>query len=178
MRIKTLVLISLTAVLAANVNGNLRQASLPVSQNQASANAPQRVKLELISPEIATKVVTKERNNKEASRSKTRVEPSNVSANQEFAKSYMLSQYNWGEDQFSCLVSLWQRESGWNHNAKNKSSGAYGIPQSLPGTKMASAGSDWKTNPHTQIKWGLTYINKRYETPCGAWGAFKKKGWY
>jgi Transglycosylase SLT domain len=84
----------------------------------------------------------------------------------------------WGEDQYSCLVALWNRESGWNAFAMNKSSGAYGIPQALPGTKMASAGADWATNPATQITWGLGYITGRYSTPCGAWQASESKGWY
>jgi hypothetical protein len=71
--------------------------------------------------------------------------------------------------QWNCLYNLWTRESGWNVYAENTSSGAYGIPQSLPGSKMQSAGSDWETNPATQIKWGLGYISAVYGTPCGAW---------
>ncbi|GIF16092.1 lytic transglycosylase domain-containing protein [Actinoplanes teichomyceticus] len=74
-----------------------------------------------------------------------------------------------GLDQFACLNKLWNKESGWNYRAENRSSGAYGIPQSLPGSKMAAFGSDWRTNPATQIRWGLDYIKKRYDTPCGAW---------
>jgi hypothetical protein len=84
----------------------------------------------------------------------------------------------WGDDQFSCLVSLWNKESGWRVNAENTSSGAYGIPQALPGSKMGSAGSDWATNPATQISWGLGYISGRYGTPCGAWGHSQSVGWY
>jgi hypothetical protein len=84
----------------------------------------------------------------------------------------------WGEGEFSCLVSLWNKESGWNVYASNASSGAYGIPQALPGNKMASAGSDWATNPATQIQWGLGYISGRYGTPCGAWGHSQSVGWY
>jgi hypothetical protein len=80
--------------------------------------------------------------------------------------------------QFPCLDKLWKRESGWNHRASNASSGAYGIPQSLPGSKMASEGSDWRTNPATQIKWGLGYIKGRYGTPCGAWSHSENVGWY
>jgi uncharacterized protein YabE (DUF348 family) len=94
------------------------------------------------------------------------------------AKRMMADSYGWGDDQFACLVSLWQRESGWRANAANRSTGAYGIPQSLPASKMATAGADWQTNPTTQIKWGLGYISGRYGTPCGAWGAFQSKGWY
>ncbi|TFC77474.1 lytic transglycosylase domain-containing protein [Cryobacterium sp. TMS1-20-1] len=84
----------------------------------------------------------------------------------------------WGEDQYNCLVSLWQKESGWRVNAENSSSGAYGIPQALPGSKMATAGDDWATNAGTQIEWGLSYITGRYGTPCGAWGKSQASGWY
>lgn len=84
----------------------------------------------------------------------------------------------WNSKQYSCLVTLWNKESRWNHKAKNRYSGAYGIPQSLPGNKMRSAGKDWKTNPATQIKWGLSYIKQRYKTPCGALSAHARKGWY
>ena len=90
----------------------------------------------------------------------------------------MAADRGWGAGQFSCLKSLWARESGWNYRAMNPSSGAYGIPQALPGGKMASAGSDWRTNPATQIKWGLDYISDRYGTPCGAWGHSESSGWY
>jgi hypothetical protein len=81
-------------------------------------------------------------------------------------------------DQFPCLDKLWKRESGWNYKAKNSSSGAQGIPQALPGNKMAKFGDDWETNPATQIKWGLDYIEGRYDTPCGAWGHSQDTGWY
>ena len=83
----------------------------------------------------------------------------------------------WGEDQYSCLVSLWNKESGWRVNAANPS-GAYGIPQALPGSKMSSAGSDWETNAATQIEWGLGYVSGRYGTPCGAWAHSVDVGWY
>lgn len=90
----------------------------------------------------------------------------------------MVKGRGWGDDQFACLVALWKKESGWRVNAYNASSGAYGIPQSLPGRKMASAGSDWETNPATQISWGLGYISGRYGDPCGAWGHSQRVGWY
>lgn len=84
-----------------------------------------------------------------------------------------------GDDaEFSCLVALWNRESRWNPYALNRSSGAYGIPQSLPGHKMASAGADWRTNPDTQIRWGLGYIKGRYGSPCAAWAHSQAVGWY
>lgn len=84
----------------------------------------------------------------------------------------------WSENDFSCLVELWAHESGWRVNAGNVITGAYGIPQALPGSKMASAGDDWMTNPATQIAWGLGYIAGRYSSPCGAWDAWSAKGWY
>lgn len=84
----------------------------------------------------------------------------------------------WTGSEWTCLDLLWQRESGWNPSASNPSSGAYGIPQALPGSKMGSAGSDWATNPATQIEWGLGYIADRYGTPCGAWGHSESVGWY
>lgn len=90
----------------------------------------------------------------------------------------MLAGYGWGDDQFGCLVSLWDRESGWNYQSYNSSSGAAGIPQALPGSKMASAGADWQTNPATQIAWGLGYIAGRYGNPCGAWAHSESNGWY
>lgn len=90
----------------------------------------------------------------------------------------LVSARGWGDSEFQCVVALWNRESHWNPYAKNSSSGAYGIPQALPGSKMASAGSDWQTNPVTQIKWGLGYIAGRYGTPCSALGHSNSVGWY
>ena len=104
--------------------------------------------------------------------------PTDPTGAQAIARDMMLSQYGWGDDQFGCLVPLWQRESGWNVNAYNASSGATGIPQALPGNKMASAGADWQTNPATQISWGLSYISGRYGTPCAAWDHSESAGWY
>jgi hypothetical protein len=87
---------------------------------------------------------------------------------QAYARS-VLGSYGWGDDQFGCLVSLWTQESGWRANALNTSSGAYGIPQALPASKLAAAGPDWRTNQDTQVNWGLAYIKSSYGTPCGAW---------
>ena len=90
----------------------------------------------------------------------------------------MMSSFGYDPNtQFSCLDSIWTRESGWRWNAAN-ASGAYGIPQALPGSKMASAWADWQTNPATQIKWGLGYIQSIYGTPCGAWSFWQAHGWY
>jgi hypothetical protein len=80
--------------------------------------------------------------------------------------------------QFTCLDALWSRESGWNVYASNPGSGAYGIPQALPGAKMASAGQNWQTDAATQIRWGLSYIDSMYGSPCGAWSHEEADGWY
>jgi len=90
----------------------------------------------------------------------------------------MLGQFGWSGSQFSCLEPLWERESGWDVTAENPSSGAYGIPQALSGSLMASAGPDWQTDAATQIRWGLTYIQGRYGSPCGAWAHEEADGWY
>ncbi|WP_309127951.1 phospholipase [Microbacterium sp.] len=94
------------------------------------------------------------------------------------ARDLASSRYGWGEGEFSCLSSLWQKESGWNYQAYNASSGATGIPQALPGSKMATAGADWRTNAATQIAWGLDYIQRAYGSPCSAWGHSQAVNWY
>ncbi|MFG1682974.1 lytic transglycosylase domain-containing protein [Nonomuraea sp. NPDC049269] len=91
---------------------------------------------------------------------------------------HQVVQRAWSYQEFRCLDNLWTRESNWNHRAYNSSSGAYGIPQALPGGKMRGAGPDWKSNPETQIRWGLAYIKGRYGRPCGAWGHFRSHNWY
>ena len=90
----------------------------------------------------------------------------------------MMAGHGWGDSEFSCLENLWTRESSWNYQAENASSGAYGIPQALPGTKMSEVADDWATNPTTQITWGLNYISGRYGTPCSAWAHSESVGWY
>ena len=90
----------------------------------------------------------------------------------------LLPDHGWSQSQFSCLEKLWNKESRWKVNADNPSSTAYGIPQALPGNRMAAYGKDWRTNPVTQIKWGLDYIEATYGSPCSAWGHSQAKGWY
>lgn len=97
---------------------------------------------------------------------------------QAYAKNLCINTYGWTENDFNCLVKLWERESNWNPNAHNKSSGAHGICQALPASKMASEGSDYMTNYKTQIRWGLKYITNRYGTPSNAWTHSQQKGWY
>jgi len=90
----------------------------------------------------------------------------------------MLGSFGWSASQFACLDPLWAHESGWSVTAHNASSGAYGIPQAVPGSKMASAGPDWQTNATTQIKWGLQYIKGTYGSPCAAYAHEQSTGWY
>ena len=97
------------------------------------------------------------------------------------ARSYaygQLAAMGFGAEQNNCLLLLWNRESGWRTNAYNSSSGAYGIPQSLPGSKMSVMGADWRTSYTTQVNWGLAYISSRYTTPCTAWAHSQSVDWY
>ena len=94
------------------------------------------------------------------------------------AKAIIAEKYQWGEAQYACLNKLWTKESHWNYKARNKVSGAHGIAQALPAEKMSVVATDWRTNPVTQIRWGLRYITMRYDTPCKAWSHFKAKRYY
>ncbi len=96
----------------------------------------------------------------------------------EIARQILKNKYGYGEGQFNCFNNIIMRESMWRVNATNPSSGAYGIPQALPGSKMATVASDWRTNPATQIIWGIEYMKGRYGSPCGAWGFKSSHGWY
>jgi hypothetical protein len=94
------------------------------------------------------------------------------------AKSILMDEYGFTEKEYKCLNSLWTQESNWNYKSRNKKSGAHGIPQALPASKMNVVSTDWRTNPVTQIRWGLRYISIRYETPCKAWAKHKRSNWY
>ena len=100
------------------------------------------------------------------------------SANKELGRHLAATLYGWSGEQFTCYDNIIMRESLWDQYADNPTSSAYGIPQALPGKRMASEGADWKTNPATQIKWGLKYVKERYGTPCKAWAFKRAKGWY
>ena len=102
---------------------------------------------------------------------------SDPTAAQSTAKSLLASE-GFSSSEWPCLYDIWEQESTWNVYADNAASGAYGIPQSLPASKMAAAGADWQTNPVTQIRWGLSYIAATYGTPCGAWSHEQAAGWY
>lgn len=154
MRFKTKVMIPAVALLTSLL------VSLPTAQDQAKANERQKCGI------------------KQISRSYKRLPYAQPAYNKRFAQTYMSTVYGWCGSQYNCLVTLWNRESGWRVNAHNKSSGAHGIPQSLPGSKMASAGKDWYSNPQTQIRWGLRYISQRYGSPCSALSHSHRTGWY
>ena len=94
------------------------------------------------------------------------------------AKAILIDEYGFTEKEYKCLNSLWTQESNWNYKSRNKKSGAHGIPQALPASKMNVVSTDWRTNPVTQIRWGLRYISIRYETPCKAWAKHKRSNWY
>jgi hypothetical protein len=131
--------------------------SLPMAQSQANAKEKHTI--------CKTQA---------ASRTYTRVRYATPQYNKRFALYYMASKYGWCGAQYSCLVTMWNHESGWQTTAHNRS-GAHGVPQALPGSKM---GKGWRNNPHVQIKWGLKYIRVRYGTPCGAWSFWQRNHWY
>jgi len=133
------------------VSKNSSPASLSASISEMALVAQISAQVELARTEVGAKKVTKE---------------------------IMGAEYAWDEDEFKCLNRLWTKESHWNYKAHNSRSGAHGIPQALPAIKMEVISDDWRTNPVTQIRWGLRYIDIRYETPCGAWAKFKRSRYY
>jgi hypothetical protein len=140
--------------------GQARREQLAEQQRQKAARAAREARQK------------RERAARSASRTVSYGDPHRIAA------SMMSERYGWGSGEYSCLSSLWGHESGWDVHAENPSSGAYGIPQALPGSKMSSYGSDWQDNAVTQIEWGLAYIDQSYGTPCGAWSTFQSQGWY
>lgn len=143
------------------------------TQKQAEAAA-------LARQQEAERVAREQERTAEAERRSAALEIGSAQENPRFAAQVLMSEYGFGPDQWGCLERLWTGESDWRWWAENPSSGAYGIPQSLPATKMAEMGEDWQTNPVTQIRWGLNYINLSYGTPCNAlefWNA-QNPHWY
>jgi hypothetical protein len=144
----------------------------PVKRTGAAARVPRRI----IMMELAKRA---ERIAASMASASPEVLPTDVNPNSNRGLGYhLMLQFGVAADQWQYLDALWQRESGWNHLAKNASSGAYGIPQSLPGSKMADVAPDWRTNAETQITWGLAYIAARYDNPQGAWEQSQRVGWY
>ena len=144
----------------------------PVKRTGAAVRVPRRVIMEQLAKRA-------ERIAASMASASPEVLPTDVDPNSNRGLGYRLMlQFGVAADQWQYLDALWQRESGWNHLAENASSGAYGIPQSLPGSKMAQVAPDWRTNPETQITWGLAYIAARYSNPRGAWEHSQRFGWY
>lgn len=144
----------------------------PVKRTGAAARVPRRVIMKLLAKRA-------ERIAASMASASPEVLPTDVDPDSNRGLGYRLMlQFGFAADQWQYLDALWQRESGWSHLAENASSGAYGIPQSLPGSKMADVAPDWRTNPETQITWGLAYIAARYGDPEGAWGHSQRVGWY
>ena len=144
----------------------------PPRQTGARANVPDEVILEQLraaAERIAQRLPTM----------RPAPTPADVDPGTNRALGYqLLIEFGFGADQWPYLDALWTRESGWDHLAKNPRSGAYGIPQSLPATKMAVVGDDWRSNPYTQIRWGLAYIAARYGNPQRAWQHSERLNWY
>lgn len=148
-------------------------ASKPVAKPAASTSAAKAA-----SPKSkASQEVASARSAMTASRSKARVvKKANESPRQTGRR--LASAKGWGGQQFACLDKLWTKESDWTVTADNPTSDAYGIPQALPGSKMASAGAGWRNDAETQIRWGLSYIDDVYGTPCSAWAHSRATNWY
>jgi hypothetical protein len=136
--------------------------------------------IEALSAEVTTAVVAFDQAAAEAAAAAAAAQAAanTVAGAQNTARTLGASQYGWDDGQFACLVKLWTKESNWNFASYNPSSGAGGIPQALPASKMATAGADWQSNASTQVAWGLAYISRGYGTPCSAWSHSQAVNWY
>lgn len=153
--------------------GTARAKIEAAAEEQAEAAA-------LLRKEEAERIAREQERKAEAERKAAALDLESAQDNPKLAAQVLMPDYGFGPDQWGCLESLWTGESDWRWGAENPSSGAYGIPQSLPANKMAETGEDWKTNPVTQIAWGLNYIKLSYGTPCNAlefWNA-QNPHWY
>lgn len=159
---------------AIEVVEEVKELSKPNAEIKKVVKKEKNTKKTKKSPSKSTK---KKISKKKVAKKTTKKVSYNKSELHSYAHELVIS-YGWSEYDYECLVKLWNRESGWNPNAVNKKSGACGIPQALPCKKMASVGSDYRTNGKTQIKWGLKYIKNRYGSPSKAWAHSQKKGWY
>lgn len=170
--VATLILVGQTAPAAESVGvaGSLAAAPAPVVDAVVQVDLPAGKQWK--------DAAQRQRDDFRASRSSSPHRFGTLAYNKWFAKQYMQQEYRWGADQFVALEQLWQHESGWSQAAHNSSSGAHGIPQALPGSKMGMFGADWATNPETQIKWGLHYIESGYGSPSGALGFWHANNWY
>jgi len=143
-------------------------------ETKAIAEQQAKIKAELAA---AAKRAAEEKAARERAMRNRGYEPG-VTDPKEIARQILKNKFGYGSNQYDCFNNIIMRESMWKINATNASSGAYGIPQALPGSKMATIASDWRTNPATQIIWGIEYMKDRYGSPCGAWGFKSSHGWY
>ena len=166
------------------VLGVLTIANIPTSsevqeeQETTRIHIIKQVQLEKKNKTKKKKATKKKTTKKKSTKKKKSKQKHSKSECMNFAYNEVINRYHWTENDWNALVKLWNRESGWNASAVNKRSGACGIPQALPCSKMKSRGSDYKTNCYTQINWGLGYIASRYGNPSKAWQHSQKKGWY
>ncbi|MFE1174785.1 transglycosylase SLT domain-containing protein [Streptomyces sp. NPDC058773] len=148
-----------------------RKAAAETAQNKKDAAEEAKAKKE---------AEAREKKEQAATRSSSRADLGDLVGKSSYtiAETQAMARQMMASDQFQCFSNIVDHESGWNYKATNAGSGAYGLVQALPGSKMASAGADWQTNPATQIKWGLNYMNDRYGSPCGAWSFWQANSWY
>jgi hypothetical protein len=169
--------VDMTYRAAASVSRNERRTAITVAGARDAAELEAKAKAE-----AARKAREAEEARRRAELERMREQAiANARNNPQAAARVLMVDHGWTSDaQYNCLVNLWNGESNWNYLASNSSSGAYGIPQSLPGSKMGTFGSDWRTNPITQIKWGLWYIGEVYGSPCNAWSTWQARSphWY
>ena len=170
----TIALIAIVAVLITGiwaVEWRDRGSSVvPIAPKHVSAKAPVKAKAQVKAKQKA-KV-------KRVTRSHVRTFTAPQTGSNRLIGKRLAAQNGWTGEQWECLNNLWQKESGWSTRSSNSSGSAWGIPQALPGSKMRSAGKDWRTNPATQITWGIGYINNRYGSACKAWAHWQSHNWY
>ena len=157
------------------------QGKVPVVAKKATSKKATPTKKKTTKKVTKKKITKKKAKKKVVKKTKKKIVRMNVTYNKNDVYNYaysLVKSYGWSDYDWECLVKLWNRESGWNPNAVNKRSRACGIPQSLPCSKMAVEGTDYKTNYRTQIRWGLKYIANRYGSPSGAWSHSQWRGWY
>ncbi|GGK91933.1 hypothetical protein JOE58_001576 [Curtobacterium luteum] len=165
---------ALTNRIATTVAASQEVAEASAEQDRSDADAKRAAAAKAAAAKAAAAKAAAEA----AEQARKLAEGNTVAGAKATASALASSRYGWGSDQFQCLDNLWTKESGWDYRAVNSNGGATGIPQALPGSKMATAGSDWQTNATTQITWGLQYISAAYGTPCAAWAHSQASNFY
>ena len=164
---------AITARIASTVDAASEVADASASQDEADAAAAAKAAADARAA-AAAKVAAE----RAAAAARAQAAANTVAGAKATASSMAASRYGWGQSQFQCLDNLWTKESGWDYRAVNPDGGATGIPQALPGSKMATVAADWQTNATTQVTWGLQYISAAYGTPCAAWAHSQANNFY